>query len=663
MISKVEHALTQSDYRVDPLTGIWSRPNFAGIDYSDGDETERRIGTAINNVSDLTVFSPELRSHCVDWASTYHLSSLRANILRPFQIAKGQDILEIGAGCGALSRYLGECGANVLALEGSLRRSKTAKSRTRDLPNVTVVAEKLSDFRTEQRFDVITLIGVLEYAGLYSTAENPAEMMLANVASLLKPNGLMVLAIENQLGLKYFAGAPEDHIGLPMYGLEGRYEKTQPRTYGRKALSELLTQAGLPVTSFLAPFPDYKLPISILSENSSEYKDFDGAAFAWQSAKRDPQLPSLLGFAPERVWPEVFRNGLGLELANSFLVVASSQPTLLPDRSVLAWHYSAGRAPQYCREAIFAATDADSISVTYRMLYPEYSDDQANSTLVRFECPETVRYTSGRLLAEVFIQAVSRDGWSIDDVGSFVRQYVESVETLLQAEGRVKTISSATDTLPGKYWDVIAQNIILCDNELPMMIDNEWTLNTDVEFGHCVLRSLLLLMATVTRFGVPANGQSCTRKAFIEGVFATSGVAVSETDITRYIELEASIQAQITGRPRSEFLNWSPDDLLTTQNMQTMVAEVDQIQLAANERLKSIEVLQAEVDRIQLVANERLDDIAILQAEVNQTQSIAKDHREEIKALRESISWKATAPLRRLVTVVRSVFIGRGSSD
>ena len=149
--------------------------------------------------------------------------------------------MEIGAGCGALSRYLGECGANVLALEGSLRRSKTARSRTRDLPNVTVVAEKLSDFRTEQRFDVITLIGVLEYAGLYTAAENPAEMMLANVASLLKPNGVVVLAIENQLGLKYFAGAPEDHIGLPKYGLEGRYEKTQPRTYARKELSEPLS--------------------------------------------------------------------------------------------------------------------------------------------------------------------------------------------------------------------------------------------------------------------------------------------------------------------------------------------------------------------------------------------------------------------------------------
>ena len=149
-------------------------------------------------------------------------------------------------------------------------------------------------------------------------------------------------------------------------------------------------------------------------------------------------------------------------------------------------------------------------------------------------------------------------------------------------------------------------------------------------------------MATVTRFGVPANGRSYTRKGFIQEVFTTSGVAVSEADITRYIELEASIQAQITGRSRSEFLDWSPDDLLTTQNMQTMVAEAERIQLVANERLESIEAFQAELDRIQ---------------------SIAKDHREEIKALRESISWKATAPLRKLTTVLRSMLTPRGSSD
>ena len=52
----------------------------------------------------------------------------------------------------------------------------------------------------------------------------------------------------------------------------------------------------------------------------------------------------------------------------------------------------------------------------------------------------------------------------------------------------LETITSITDRLPGKYLDVIPQNIILQDVDTPVIIDNEWRLTTDVEFGHCVLR-------------------------------------------------------------------------------------------------------------------------------------------------------------------------------
>ncbi|WWL44975.1 class I SAM-dependent methyltransferase [Pseudomonas parakoreensis] len=71
------------------------------------------------------------------------------------------DVLEIGAGCGAITRYLGEQGGNVLALEGSARRASIARSRTRDLPNVSVLAETFENFQVEKKFDVITLVGVL----------------------------------------------------------------------------------------------------------------------------------------------------------------------------------------------------------------------------------------------------------------------------------------------------------------------------------------------------------------------------------------------------------------------------------------------------------------------------------------------------------------------
>ena len=247
----------QLGYILDLENKIWIKPGYQGIAYNDGDAVETRIASCIKQTLDVSVLSTELRLHCTDWASLYHLSGTRANIMRPFEnIFKG-DVLEIGAGCGAITRYLGECGANVLALEGSARRAAIARSRTRDLENVTVVAEKFDRFQCDHQFDVITLIGVLEYANLFTTGENPPLAMLERIRALLKPDGKLIIAIENQLGLKYFSGSPEDHLGQPIVGIEGRYRKDQPQTFGRKVLARMLEQAGFAAFEFLAPFPDF----------------------------------------------------------------------------------------------------------------------------------------------------------------------------------------------------------------------------------------------------------------------------------------------------------------------------------------------------------------------------------------------------------------------
>ena len=297
----------QSNYHLDSVTGVWSQPDFQSIDYSDGEETEQRLQHIIDTASDISSLSLELRQHCVDWPTTYHLSGLRAKSCVRLRLPQSTTssrsvraaVRSVVTSVNAVLQYWPWKEVCVAA--------RIARLRTRDLDNVTVVAEKLSKFETPQQFDVVTLIGVLEYASLDDDADDPAKVMLRKAASMLKPDGFVILAIENQLGLKYFAGAPEDHIGRPMYGLEGRYEKTQPRTYGRQDLVRTCSaQAGLNVTSFMAPFPDYKLPVSIVTEAGFCSDGFDAGAFAWQSVRTgSPAAEHCLGFAPERVWPEV----------------------------------------------------------------------------------------------------------------------------------------------------------------------------------------------------------------------------------------------------------------------------------------------------------------------------------------------------------------------
>ena len=79
----------------------------------------------------------------------------------------------------------------------------------------------------------------------------------------------------------------------------------------------------------MAPFPDYKMPVSIVTEQGFLAPDFDASALAWQSVKQDPQLPGMMNFSLELAWQQIFENQLGLDLANSFLIAASPDAALL----------------------------------------------------------------------------------------------------------------------------------------------------------------------------------------------------------------------------------------------------------------------------------------------------------------------------------------------
>lgn len=209
--------------------------------------------------------------------------------------------------------------------------------------NVQVVAERFDSFKPDRQFDAITLIGVLEYATMFGDGDHPEKDLLIQIRKLLKHGGFLFIAIENKLGLKYFAGAPEDHIRQSMYGIEGRYKSGEPKTWGYEELTNLLTETGYNNSDVMLPFPDYKLPMSIITPKGSNSTVFDASALAVQSVFSDPQLPTHLTFSLAKCFPEIFNNKLGVSLANSFIFVASVDGDVLIDDSVLAYHYSTQR--------------------------------------------------------------------------------------------------------------------------------------------------------------------------------------------------------------------------------------------------------------------------------------------------------------------------------
>src|SRR5882672_91558 len=169
---------------------------------------DRRRGT------DLSSGSYELEQQIKDWPSEYHLSRKRAHLLREFDFGRKRRVLEVGCGCGAITRFLGETFQEVVAVEGSLVRANLTRLRTTDQGNVAVVCAPFQDITFSSPFDIVFCIGVLEYASQFLDAPDPYEAALEYFSKVLTSDGVLVLAIENQFGAKYWASSREDHTGV-----------------------------------------------------------------------------------------------------------------------------------------------------------------------------------------------------------------------------------------------------------------------------------------------------------------------------------------------------------------------------------------------------------------------------------------------------------------
>lgn len=303
-----------------------------GLGYRDGGE--QAVLELVSAAQDLASDSVEMVAAARGWAQRYHVDPARASILRCLDLPADARVLEIGAGCGAITRYLGEHCALVDSLEPVPARAAANAARCRDLDGVEVIVGELDDVPAEPTYDVVVVIGVLEYVGGGSDDREPYLEFLRGIRRRLVDGGTLVLAIENKLGVKYLVGAPEDHTNVVFDGPEGYPRGGKARTFDRGALGKLIGEAGFTTTSIRVAFPDYKIPRAVFGS----FPD-DAASLAW----RVPRFPSpdwrskRPKLADERLlWRSLVEAGLGHDFGNSFLVLAGAtgRSMLWPERQL-----------------------------------------------------------------------------------------------------------------------------------------------------------------------------------------------------------------------------------------------------------------------------------------------------------------------------------------
>ncbi|MFA7350260.1 MAG: class I SAM-dependent methyltransferase [Methylotenera sp.] len=528
-------------YQYNSTDNFYHRPNDGEFGYKDSGDAQNRIYNIIRGAEDRGMFSPEVMNQASDWPTFYHLTPMRANILRPFakEIAAGRT-LELGAGCGAVTRFIGELGGTVVAVEGSPDRARIIGNRCAELKNVTVIADLIQNFEPEEKFDVVTLIGVLEYAQVYVNEPNPIQYLLKVAKSFLKENGLLIIAIENQLGLKYFCGSAEDHLGRPMIGINDSYTDKTAITFGRVELTSYIEDAGFQSVDLYVPLPDYKTPVSIIYpkgfEDESVAAGWDVSPILAGSAVHDRQRPHHPTFSLECAWGVIGRNKLAQDLANSFLFAARVTPVQQAG-NILAAHYGSQRPAQFAKETQFVL-DENKLTTHTRNV--------ANTAHLSKATWDIGPYRTGKLWFDELLQIINRPSWQFSELTTWSGVWIEGLKAVTPApkNSAITELQHFKTLLPAKYIDATPTNFIVSKEGKGDFFDLEWNFSTALPIEFIVFRGLFLTLHRVTSCARPAAGVAHKLYDLTMDVMAHHGLKVSGDDLDLFLAIFNAFQNQ-----------------------------------------------------------------------------------------------------------------------
>ncbi len=238
----------------------------------------------VKNEDDLE----EFLTHEDKWEYLYHLSRVRRNVIEWYEFDPKARLLEVGAECGALTGLFCERVKKVVAVESDEKMCMVNEARNGENENLKIV--KIDSYETDKsvrgKFDYVTIIGNFSMEKLHFAKK------------FLKPEGKLILAIENKYGIKYWSG------------------EARPDTYSRMRLIGVLRREGLHEQEMYYPVPDHVLPSEIYS--SKNLPKEGSVTTVSPSFLKD----KILSLDELKTYDMVIRDKKFEDYANSFIIFA-----------------------------------------------------------------------------------------------------------------------------------------------------------------------------------------------------------------------------------------------------------------------------------------------------------------------------------------------------
>lgn len=474
-----------------------------------------------------------------NWPILYHLSPLRENIVDWLPIDKSMKVLEVGSGCGAVTGALARKAGEVTCIDLSKKRSQINAYRHMDCENITIHVGNFQDIEPDlpSDYDLICLIGVFEYGQAYIDSKTPYEDFLKILEKHRKKDGHIAIAIENKLGLKYWAGCKEDHLGTWFSSLEDYPEGGVVRTFTRNGLIRIAKKCGFSDIFMYYPYPDYKFMTCLHSDErlprcgelSSNLRNFDRERLQLFDEKLVYDM-----LIRERQYP-LFANSfmmlLGPELPVKYAKYSNDRAEEFKIKTYITKHYIGGTPVRQIEKHPLSDAAREHVEQMY-CAYEKLSERFAGGNLRVNRC-ELVReadsvyavfeYLEGRTMEELLDAYLERN--DMKGFGVLFDKYLKCI--------------SYHNEMPITDYDLIFANIMISPDGQGWLIDYEWTFAKQMEVKETAFRAIYCYVLENEK----------RNKLDLDLILKKLGI--SELDAAQYRRQEAGFQKYVTGKRMS----------------------------------------------------------------------------------------------------------------
>lgn len=579
----------------------------------------------------------KMRDEYMHW---YHFSPFRKNILNWYTFKPHATILELGAQLGALTELFCEVGEKVTAVEFSKARGEAIAARCQEKDNLEVMVTDWETLALTEKYDYISLIHIFEYADMFFKGENPHQQLIQFVKQFLKPDGVILLAINNQYGAKSFAGDKGQRNKKAFADIEGSVQAHPLLTYAY--LQDIIQKEGHAQVYY--PFPDYRFPDIIFTDDYLPTENLMTKYFP-------VYMNEIASFDEKAMLQGAIKKGKETfqQFANSFLVALSPQELKEDNPIMISFNNHRKREYQLMTKIYSDRVEKqnlDAISLPHI--------EQMGQNILKLESygVKVLEKAENNKVISKFVQnAITVEDCFENMSEQEIKECIIRLKAIFDAKSQV--LESAEDTVFAKYlkeespydskennefvanidwhsftkfhyvedgfFDAILQNCFYINKEW-YFFDQEWLeKNVPVEF--------MLYRTIFYSEHIPNKTKEVLYEEF--------GLA---EDIKLFAMLERRIQLSILDMDIAIFLN-----------------RVHSYELDRDKNRVQIENLEQQVSFFKDTVDALNHELHLKEQHVHNLETIQKNQEQELVTLKEkiaeiesSVTWKMTAPLRKV---------------